>query len=86
MLRLVIAAEVDYGQYLQELREAARKHGCAVHAFVLMTNHAHLLVTPTGAGNVSRMMQAVGRRYVGSFNARATGAPAPSGKDVSRQR
>ena len=70
MLRLVIAAEVDYGQYLQELREAARKHGCAVHAFVLMTNHAHLLVTPTGAGNVSRMMQAVGRRYVGSFNAR----------------
>lgn len=64
------AADVDYGQYLQELQEAARKHGCAVHAFVLMTNHVHLLVTPAAAGDVSRMMQAVGRRYVGSFNAR----------------
>ena len=53
-----------------KLREAASKHGCAVHAFVLMTNHVHLLVTPASAGDVSRMMQAVGRRYVGSFNAR----------------
>ncbi len=64
------AAPVDYGQYLQELREAATKHGCAVHAYVLMTNHVHLLVTPTEPGAISRMMQAVGRRYVGSFNAR----------------
>ena len=61
---------VDYGQYLQELREAAGKYGCAAHAFVLMTNHVHLLVTPAGAGNVSRMMQAIERRDVGSFNAR----------------
>lgn len=64
------AEAIDYGQYLQELRESAIKHGCAVHAYVLMTNHVHLLVTPTSAGSVSRMMQAVGRRYVGSFNAR----------------
>ena len=64
------AAPVDYGQYLQELREAAAKHACAVHAYVLMTNHVHLLVTPAEPGAVSRMMQAVGRRYVGSFNAR----------------
>jgi REP element-mobilizing transposase RayT len=64
------AADVDYGQYLQELREAALKHDCAVHAFVLMSRHVHLLVTPSGAGAISRMMQAVGRRCVGSFNAR----------------
>ena len=64
------ATDVDYGQYLQELREAALKHDCAVHAFVLMTNHVHLLVTPSSAGAISRMMQAIGRRYVGSFNAR----------------
>lgn len=64
------AAEVDYRQYLQELREAAAKHDCAVHAFVLMTNHVHLLITPAVTGAISRMMQAVGRRYVGSFNAR----------------
>ena len=35
-----------------------------------MTNHVHLLVTPPTTGAISRMMQAVGRRYVGSFNAR----------------
>jgi len=64
------AADVDYGQYLRELQEAARKHGCAIHAFVLMTNHVHLLVTPTCLVAVSRMTQAVGRRYVGLFNAR----------------
>ena len=64
------AAPIDCGQYLQELREAAAKHGCAIHAYVLMTNHVHLLATPAEAGAMSRMMQAVGRRYVGSFNAR----------------
>lgn len=64
------ATQTDYLRYLQELREASRKHDCAIHAYVLMTNHVHLLVTPPAAGAVSRMMQAVGRRYVGSFNAR----------------
>lgn len=33
--------ESDYANYLQELREAARKHDCAIHACVLMTNHVH---------------------------------------------
>lgn len=55
---------------MQELREAALKHHCAVHAFVLMTNHVHLLIAPSGVSSISCMMQAVGRRYVGSFNAR----------------
>lgn len=64
------AEPTDYQNYRQELREAARKHACAVHAYVLMTNHVHLLVTPRDAGGVSRMMQAIGRRYVGAFNAR----------------
>lgn len=64
------ACESDYAAYLCELREAAIKHGCAIHAFVLMTNHVHLLVTPAEKGAVSRMMQAIGRRYVGCFNAR----------------
>jgi putative transposase len=60
--------DADYQRYLQDLREAALKHGCAVHAYVLMTNHVHLLVTPTAAGAVGRMMQAVGRRYVRYVN------------------
>lgn len=64
------AGEVDFTRYLFELKEAAYKHGCAIHAYVLMTNHVHLLVTPAEAGAISRMMQMLGRRYVGSFNAR----------------
>ena len=64
------ADDADYLRYRQELGEAALKHDCAVHAYVLMTNHVHLLVTPHATGATSRMMQALGRRYVGSFNAR----------------
>uniref|UniRef100_A0A8J7VQW5 Transposase n=1 Tax=Coralloluteibacterium stylophorae TaxID=1776034 RepID=A0A8J7VQW5_9GAMM len=68
--QVCFAAEIDYWQYLLELRKASVKHRCAIHAYVLMTNHVHLLVTPEEAGGVSRMMQAIGRRYVGCFNAR----------------
>ncbi len=64
------ADERDYRSYLIELHDAAHKHDCAVHAYVLMTNHVHLLVTPSRQGALSRMMQAIGRRYVGCFNAR----------------
>ena len=64
------ADDADYLHYRQELGEAALKHDCALHAYVLMTNHVHLLVTPHVPGASSRMMQAIGRRYVGSFNAR----------------
>ena len=64
------ADDADYLHYRQELGEAALRHGCAVHAYVLMTNHVHLLVTPSEPGAASRMMQAIGRRYVACFNAR----------------
>jgi len=64
------ADDADYLHYRQELGEAALKHGCALHAYVLMTNHVHLLVTPGEPEGVSKMMQAIGRRYVGCFNAR----------------
>lgn len=62
------ARQWDYQRYLDELRGAAQAFDCAVHAYVLMTNHVHLLVTPASAGTVSRMMQRLGRRYVGYFN------------------
>lgn len=60
--------EADYARYLHDLREAALKTGCDVHAYVLMANHVHLLVTPKAEGAVARMMQAVGRRYVRYVN------------------
>ena len=60
----------NYVRYLEWLQLASRTHGCEIHAYVLMTNHVHLLVTPQVPGASSRMMQAIGRRYVGCFNAR----------------
>lgn len=58
----------DHLRYLQCLADASGKFGCRVHAYVLMTNHVHLLVTPGEPGAVGRMMQAVGRRYVRCLN------------------
>lgn len=61
-------AEADYAAYLQWLRRAACTYRVAVHAYVLMTNHVHLLVTPGLEGGVSRMMQYLGRHYVQYIN------------------
>jgi len=60
------AAPIACGQYPQELREAAIKYGCAVHACVPMANHVHLFVISAEAGAISRMMHAAGTRYVAS--------------------
>ena len=56
--------DVDRARYLQDLREIALREGCNVHAFVLMTNHVHLLMTPAASGQIAHVMQALGRRYV----------------------
>jgi putative transposase len=61
-------AEADYKAYLACLKDAAAKYQVAIHAFVLMTNHVHLLLTPSDEQSVSRMMQAQGRKYVQYFN------------------
>ena len=53
---------------LDLLRENAEKFGVAIHAYVLMPNHFHVLATPTTAHGLPQMMQAVGRRYVRLFN------------------
>jgi len=58
----------DYLRYLHDLKESAQKHDCRIHAYVLMTNHVHLLVTPMTDNGISHMMQALGRRYVYYFN------------------
>ncbi len=65
---VTFAAPEDYGFYLDCLSASARSFGCDIHAFVLMTNHVHLLATPRVAGGVSKMMQSIGRRYVRYFN------------------
>jgi putative transposase len=61
-------AEEDYRYYLEQLGKAANKMGCAIHAYVLMTNHVHLLVTPLQDYAIPSMMQSLGRRYVRYIN------------------
>lgn len=61
-------ANADYQHYLGDLTEAASKFKCRIHAYVLMTNHVHILATPMVEYGLSRMMQALGRRYVRYFN------------------
>ena len=53
----------DYHYYLARLKEQAEKYHCAIHAYVLMTNHVHLLVTPEKAESASLMMKHLGQRY-----------------------
>ena len=61
-------AEEDYSFYLDWLREYAVQAGCHVHAYVLMTNHVHLLVSAWRAEAPGEMMKALGQRYVQYFN------------------
>ena len=62
--------DLDREFYLASLQEAAQATTCRIHAYVLMTNHVHLLVTGDQVGCVSAMMQRLGRRYVRRLNAR----------------
>ncbi len=58
----------DYQAYLNWFEEASHRYGCDIHAYVLMTNHIHILATPKEKESVSRMMQYIGRRYVPYIN------------------
>lgn len=58
----------DFAFYLAVLADARVESGCAVHAYALMTNHVHLLITPSQETSPARMMCTLGRRYVRYFN------------------
>lgn len=60
----------DFETMLALLADNALRYGVAIHAYVLMDNHFHLLVTPSASEGLPQMMQAVGRRYVQFFNRR----------------
>jgi putative transposase len=64
----IVGDDADRQAWLDLLSEESRQHGVAVHAYVLMDNHSHLLVTPSTSDGLSKMMQALGRRYVRRFN------------------
>jgi len=63
-------ADGDYLTYLALLRHLAHKHACGIHAYCLMTNHVHLLVTPGTPEACASLMRDLGRCYVRYFNRR----------------
>ena len=63
-------ADHDYLQYLEWLMEALNKCECMLHAYVLMTNHVHLLMTPNIAAKIPNLVISLGRRYVRYINRR----------------
>ena len=60
--------DADYRRYLHTLREMAKKFECAIHAYVLMTNHVHLLLTPSRKESAGLLMKHLGQRYVQYVN------------------
>jgi putative transposase len=61
-------ADEDYLYYLAQLPELCSKFNCALHAYVLMSNHVHLLLTPRHAESAAQLMKNLGQRYVQYVN------------------
>jgi len=66
----IFGSTADYELLLALIDEHAHKQHVAVHGYVLMSNHFHLLATPETEEGIPQMMQAVGRRYVRNYNLR----------------
>lgn len=64
----IFGMETDYRFYLEKLKAAAAKHRCEIHAYVLMTNHVHILMTPRSEDGIGKVMQMLGRYYVQYYN------------------
>ncbi len=64
----IFLRSADYQRMLDLLLEYARKYEVAVHAYVLLPDHFHLLITPHTENGLAQMLQAMGRRYVRYFN------------------
>jgi putative transposase len=66
----VFADDADRTTFCELLREAAARHGVAIHAYALLNSEVHLLLTPAQAEAPGRMVQSLGRRYVAAVNRR----------------
>ena len=64
----IFFAPEDYQRYHGWLADAGAENGCAVYAYVLMTNHVHLLAAPEREDSIPRALQSLGRRYVRYVN------------------
>lgn len=68
--QLIFREAEDYQRFLGWLRESAKEYKVAIHAYVLMPTHLHLLATPADADGLAQTMQRVGRYYVPWYNAK----------------
>jgi putative transposase len=66
--QLIFREQADYQRFLGWLKESAHFYSVAIHAYVLMPNHMHLLATPGDSEGLAQMMQKLGRFYVPWFN------------------
>lgn len=66
--QVVFTCDIDMAAYINWLKQYAVKFNVAIHTWVLMTNHVHLLCTPSDETGISKMMQCLGRMYVAYFN------------------
>ena len=66
----IFCTDADYHFYLEKLQLACDKHQCQLHAYILMTNHVHLLITPLEEDGIGKAMQMLGRYYVQYYNYR----------------
>ena len=66
--QVCFAADQDYQFYLDWLKEYAETSGCRIHAYVLMTNHVHILLTAGKKESVGLLMKQLGQRYAQYFN------------------
>lgn len=64
----IFACEYDMKAYVTWLKQYSKKYKVAIHAWVLMTNHVHILCSPANHSAISQMMQSLGRMYVMYFN------------------
>lgn len=65
---IIFVHDEDYVFYIEKLKLACDNHRCQIHAYVLMTNHVHLLITPCTETGIGKVMQSLGRYYVQYFN------------------
>ena len=66
----VFLDDEDFAQYREIVRRVSERSSCAIHAYALMTNHVHLLLTPQDETSTSRMMQRVNSWFVQYWNDR----------------
>ena len=66
----IFESEQDMQRIKEDIASALSKTGCALHAYVIMSNHLHLLITPQSKKSLANFMQTIANRYVRYFNAK----------------